>query len=117
MAFLNDCSFIGNIGKDVEVKTFEGGGKVGNTSLAVTKQWKDKEGAKKEKTTWLNIEFPAHLVDGAAQFVTKGRQIHIKGELEIRDYDKDGVKHYAHSIRVDGYQLLGPKPEGASSEA
>lgn len=117
MAFLNSCSFIGNIGKDVEVKTFENGGKVGNTSLAITKQWKDKDGNKQEKTTWLNLEIPAHLVDSAAQYVKKGRQVHISGELDIRDYEKDGQKHYAHSIRVDGYQLLGAKPEGASAEA
>ncbi len=116
MAHLNQCSFIGNLGKDVEPKTFEGGGKVGNSSLAVTKKWKDKEGATKERTTWLNLEFPSHLVDTAVQYAKKGRQVHINGELEIRDYEKDGQKHYAHSIRVDGFQLLGPNPESGKSE-
>lgn len=117
MAFLNDCNFIGNIGKDMEVKTFEDGGKVGNSSLALTAKWNDKEGNKQEKTTWLNLEFPAEKVENAAKWVKKGRQIHIKGELSIREYEKEGVKHFAHSIRVRDYQLLGPKPEEAGAEA
>jgi len=111
MAYRNSCSFIGNIGGDVEVKTFADGGKIGNSSMAVTKRWKTQEGEKKDKTTWINLTFPTHLVENAASFVKKGRQVFVEGELETREYEKEGQKHQAFSVRVDNYQLLGSKPE------
>ena len=113
MAYRNSCQFIGNIGRDLEVKTFDNG-KLGNSSMALTKKWK-KEGVSQEKTTWVNLTFPGHLVDTAAAFIKKGRQVFIEGELETREYEKDGVKHTAFSVRVDNYQLLGSKPEGSTA--
>ena len=113
MAYRNSCTFIGNVGKDVEVKVFPDGGKVGNSSMAVTKKWK-KDGVEQSKTTWLNLTFPSHLVETAAKYVKTGRQLFVEGELETREYDKDGQKHLALAIRVDNYQLLGSKPEGAA---
>ena len=113
MAYLNRVELIGNIGKDVEVKTFENGGSLGRTSIAVTKRWKKDDGSKGEKTTWFNLTFPSHIVANAAKLVTKGRQILVTGELEIREYEKDGQKHQATEVRVEDYQLLDPKPESA----
>ena len=115
MAYRNACQFIGNIGKNVEVKTFPDGGKVGNSSMAVTKKWK-KDGVEQSKTTWINLSFPSHLVETAAKYVKTGRQVFVEGELETREYEKDGHKIPAFSIRVDNYQLLGSKPEGAEAE-
>lgn len=111
MAYLNRFECVGNIGRDIEVRVFpESGTRIGRTSIALTKVWKKKDGTKGDKTTWVNIAFPEHLVENAEKFVTKGRQVFIEGELDIREYDKDGVKHFAHEIRVESFQLLGQRP-------
>ena len=117
MAYRNQCSFLGNIGKDVDVKTFENGGKLGNTSLAITKKFKDKNDQLQEKTTWINLTFPASMVDNAVKLVTKGKQVIVDGELETREYEKEGVKHSTFSIRVTGFQLLGAKKPGEADGA
>jgi len=112
MAYLNDCRFIGHTGQDMKVVNFPDGGKVGNCTLAITKKWK-KEGVLQEKTTWLDLSFPAHIVDTAANLITKGRHLLVEGELETREYEKDGVKMKAFGIRVGNFQLLDKKPEEA----
>ena len=116
MAYRNKCSFIGNVGRDIEIKVF-GNGKLGNTSLAVTKKWKDAQGAKQERTTWLNLTVPAHILENAQKFMTKGKQVIVDGELELREYEKDGVKHTAVSVRVVDFQLTGSKPVDNAADA
>lgn len=113
MAYLNDNKFIGNIGKDVEVKTFDNEEKVGRTSLAVTKKFKKQDGSKGEKTIWLNLVFPSHLVENASKLVTKGRMVLIEAELDIREYEKDGAKQLFHEFRVENFQLLDKPKEDA----
>lgn len=116
MASLNRVQLIGNIGKDVELKTFSNSGdKVGKTSIAVTERFKKADGSKGEKTTWVNLDFPSHLLEHAQKLVTKGRQVLVEGKLEIRDYEQDGAKKTYVGVRVEDYQLL-DKPKGAGVE-
>lgn len=119
MAYLNSNQYIGNIGTGgVKVHTFEqSGDKIGRASLAVTKRWTKESGEKGERTTWIPLMFPSHLVENAAKFVTQGRQVFVEGELETREYEKDGQKHTAFEIRVSNYQLLGKKPEDSGDSA
>lgn len=111
MAFHNQVTLIGNIGKG-GVEVMEGAnGKWGRASVAVTKRWKKEDGEKGEKTTWINLVFPTHLLDNAVKLVTQGRQVFILGELDIREYEADGQKKTGVDIRVESYQLLGAKPD------
>jgi len=43
---------IGNLGKDPEVRSLEGGAKVANFSLATTESYKSKTGERVEQTEW-----------------------------------------------------------------
>ena len=55
MASLNKCEFIGNLGKDPDMKYTQDGAAVANISIACTETWKDQSGAKQEKTEWIRI--------------------------------------------------------------
>ena len=112
MAQVNKAFYIGNLTRDLEVKEFESGDKVGNTAVAVNESYKLKDGTKKETVTFINLEFPDFLVESASKMAKKGRLIHIEGKTKLREYEKDGHKHLAHSVRVEDYQMLDPKPAG-----
>lgn len=116
MAQVNKVFYIGNLTRDLEVKEFENSGsKVGNTAVAVNEIYKLKDGTKKETVTFINLEFPDHLVEHASRMAKKGRLIHIEGKTKLREYEKDGQKHLAHSVRVEDYQMLDPKPVETAS--
>lgn len=114
MASLNQCNFIGNLGRDVELKYLPSGDAVCSVSIAVSNKWKDKNtGEQKESTEWIPLEFFGKLAEIAGQYLKKGSSIHVTGRFSTRKYtDKDGVEKYATSIKVDQMQMLGGKQEG-----
>ena len=119
MASLNQCSFIGNLGADPEVRSLGNGGKVVNLRLACSETWKDKAtGEKKEQTEWHRITFFGKLAEIAGKYLVKGSQVYIEGSLRTRKYtDKDGVEKYATDIKADTMQMLGSKQQSAEQPA
>jgi len=86
--------------------------------LATTDKWKDKQsGEMREATEWHRLVFNGRLAEIAAQYLRKGSQIYVEGQIRTRKYtDKDGVEKYATDIRVDQMQMLGSRQgQGAPS--
>lgn len=114
---LNSCSFIGRLGHDPEAKTLPSGSNVTNFSIAVGSSWKDKDsGEKKERVEWVAVVIYGKLGEIAAQYLTKGKQVHIRGEMRTRKWqDKDGKDRYTTEVVADRMQMLGDKPAGESA--
>lgn len=117
MADLNWCGFIGRVGRDPELKYTQGGDAVCNASIAVGRRWKDKQsGEMKEQTTWVPLAFWGKLAELFGQYAKKGSQVRVNGEFSVRKYtDKDGMERTVTEIKVQDFQLLGGKPEGAGA--
>jgi len=76
MASLNVCSFTGRAGRDPEVRYFEDGKAVASLSLAVD-SWK-----RDEKPLWLPLKIWGKSAQVAADYIRKGTQFAVSGELE-----------------------------------
>lgn len=110
---LNQCNFIGRLGRDLELRTFPSGDQVANGTLAVGSKWKDRNsGEARESTEWVRLIFHGKSAEIAAQYLRKGSQIFVTGEMRTREYEQDGVKKYTTEIRVNNFQMLGQRPEG-----
>jgi single-strand DNA-binding protein len=120
MASVNKVILVGNLGRDPETRTFPSGDQICNVTLATTDKWKDKQsGEMREATEWHRLVFNGRLAEIAAQYLRKGSQIYVEGQIRTRKYtDKDGVEKYATDIRVDQMQMLGSRQgQGAPSGA
>ena len=120
MASLNEVTLIGNVGKDVEVKIFDNGGKIAKFSLATTESYKRKDGEKVENTSWHNVVIRSEpLVNIAQKYVGKGSSVCVKGKVYYRDYEKEGEKRKLTEIVLDPFQgqliLLGKKENNQQS--
>ena len=105
MASLNEVTLIGNVGKDVEVKKFDSGGKIAKFSLATTESYKRKDGEKVENTAWHNVVIRSEpLVNIAERYVGKGSSVCVKGKVYYREYEKEGEKRKLTEIVLDPYQ-------------
>ena len=114
MASLNLCQFIGRIGRDPEIKATAGGQTVANFSLAVDETYKDKSGQKVEKTEWISCTVWGKQADFVANYITKGRLVHVAGKWQTRKWqDKDGNDRYSTECIVNSVQGLDKRPEGA----
>lgn len=103
---LNQCQFIGNLGRDPEVRSFNNGGKVCTLNLAVTEKWRDKQsGERKEKTEWVRVAiYSDGLIGICEQYLRKGSKIFVQGKMETRKYtDQAGVEKYATEVAVRGF--------------
>lgn len=105
MASLNSCSFIGNLGKDPEIRTTQGGDKVANFSIACSEQWKDKAtGEKKEVTEWVNVVVWGALAGVVEAYLRKGSKVFISGKMKTRKWaDKDGKDRWSTEIVLQGF--------------
>jgi single-strand DNA-binding protein len=110
---LNSCSFIGRLGKDVEMRYMPSGEAFANFSIAVGEQWKDKQtGEKKEKTEWVNISCFGKLAEICGEYLKKGSKIYANGSMETRKYTgNDGVEKYATGIKLKDMQMLDSVPQ------
>lgn len=107
MAYLNRIMLIGNVGKAPEVRTFDGGNKVANFTLATTKRYTDRNGQLVDATTWHNIQVNGKIADVAEKYVQKGDPIYVEGELTARTYvDRNNVERVIYEVRASQLQLL-----------
>tara|TARA_B110000438_G_C15393441_1_gene470074 strand:+ start:57 stop:515 length:459 start_codon:yes stop_codon:yes gene_type:complete len=104
---LNKVLLIGRLGADPEIKQMVNGKSVARLSLATSNNWKDKNtGEKKEKTEWHRIViFNEGLVNVVQQYVKKGAQVYIEGELTTRKWkdEKAGIDKYSTEIVLQGF--------------
>lgn len=102
---INKVILIGHIGQDPEIRAFQSGDKVASFSLATSESWKDKaSGERKERTEWHKIVvFNQGLIKLCESYLAKGSKVYVEGQLETRNYDKDGVKHYTTEIVLRPY--------------
>lgn len=75
-----------------------------NFSLAVERNYqKDKNN---KKVDFINCEQLGKHVENLCQYVTKGKQILVEGELNIDNYEKDGEKRSFTKVKVDRLEFL-----------
>ena len=104
---LNKVLLIGRLGSDPEIKQMVNGKNVARLSLATSNTWKDKNtGEKKEKTEWHRVViFNEGLVNVVQQYVKKGAQVYIEGQLTTRKWkdEKSGLDRYSTEIVLQGF--------------
>ena len=104
---LNKVLLIGRLGADPEIKQMVNGKSVARLSLATSQSWKDKNtGEKKEKTEWHRIVvFNEGLVNVVQQYLKKGAQIYVEGQLSTRKWkdEKAGIEKYSTEIVLQGF--------------
>lgn len=96
-------TIIGNVGNDATIKDTNGN-KFASFSIAVNEGYKNKEGQKVEKTTWVNciLNNAAH---GAIPYIKKGGKIYVEGNLSVRKYKLDGSAETQIQISCNVSQL------------
>ena len=104
---LNKVLLIGRLGADPEIKQMVNGKSVARLSLATSQSWKDKNtGEKKEKTEWHRVVvFNEGLVNVVQQYLKKGAQIYVEGQISTRKWkdEQSGQDKYSTEIVIQGY--------------
>ena len=121
---LNKVQLIGRLGADPEIKQMVNGKNVARLSIATSQSWKDKStGERKEKTEWHRVViFNEGLVNVVQQYLKKGAQIYVEGQLSTRKWkdEQSGQDKYSTEIIIQGFNssltMLGGGGRGNQNE-
>lgn len=103
-ANINLVILTGRVGGEPETKKFNSGDEVAEFSLATSETW-TKNGERQQKTQWHRIKvFGEHSIKIVRQYVDKGDLIGVEGELQYRQWEKDGQKHTQAEVVVGPFR-------------
>lgn len=114
---INKVILVGNLGNDPEVRYLPSGGAVATLTVATSESWRDKAtGEQREKTEWHRVALFGKLAEVAREYLKKGSQVYIEGQLETRKWqDQSGQDRYTTQVVVKGFngvmQMLGGRSE------
>jgi len=100
---------VGNVGRDPELRYTQSGTAVCDFSVAVSRRWTDRQsGQQREKTTWFRVSAWRALAETASQYVHKGMQIMVAGEVDVSAYmGQDGEPRGSLDLAARDIQFLG----------
>jgi len=119
---VNKVILVGNLGQDPEVRYMPNGGAVANITLATSESWRDKQtGENKEITEWHRVVLFGKLAEVAGEYLRKGSQVYIEGQLRTRKWqDQGGQERYTTEVVVNvggTMQMLGGRQQGGNAPA
>ncbi|MBA2814108.1 single-stranded DNA-binding protein SSB1 [Candidatus Pantoea persica] len=117
---VNKVILVGNLGQDPEVRYMPNGGAVANITLATSESWRDKQtGENKEITEWHRVVLFGKLAEVAGEYLHKGSQVYIEGQLRTRKWqDQGGQDRYTTEVVVNvggTMQMLGSRQQGGAN--
>jgi len=108
---VNKVTLLGNLGRDPEISSTQGGTAVAKFSVATTSSRKDKDTQEWiEQTEWHNVVFFGNTVEVIRKYLQKGKQCYIEGTLRTSkwpDKENSNFTHYKTEIIGKELQLLG----------
>ena len=113
MADINQVVLIGRLTRDVELKYTNSGFAIANLSLAVNRRVK-KDDTWQEEGHFFNCVLIGKRAEALAQYLVKGKQIGIQGELKQNRWEQDGQPRSRVEIFVNDLQLLGGRTQDQS---
>ena len=111
MGSINQVVLVGRLTRDAELRYTNNGNAVANFSLAVNSrrrrddQWVD-------EAHFFDAVMFGRSAEAVSQYLTKGKQIGIEGELRQSRWEQDGQRRSKVEIFVRNLQLLGSRGDG-----
>lgn len=119
---VNKVILVGNLGNDPEIRYMPNGVAVANITLATSESWRDKHtGENKKITEWHSVVLFGKLAEVAGEYLRKGSQVYIEGQLRTRKWqDQGGQERYTTEVVVNvggTMQMLGGRQQGGNAPA
>ena len=114
---LNKVMLIGNLGDDVKMHYFEGGGCVGRFPIATSETYVSKQTNERiTNTEWHNIVVRNKGAEICEKYLSKGDKVYIEGRLKTRKWTDDkGNDRYSTEIQCNDFTFLSTKKESGTN--
>ncbi len=101
---------VGNLGRDPEMRYLPSGDPVVNFTIAVNRRRRGQDGNMQDETDWFRVNCFRRNAEIADQYLRKGSQVLVEGQLQIRQYTgNDGVERTSVEVNCDNFTMLGTR--------
>jgi single-strand DNA-binding protein len=108
----NVFSFTGTLGRDAEQRFTASGQAILNLNVACNVGYGDKR-----QTMWIRVARFGKQAEGSfIDYLKKGQQVFISGELSQREYEQDGVKRTSLELNANVIDLVGGQQPRQSTQ-
>jgi len=110
---MNVYTFTGRLARDAEVRHTQSGTAVCSFTAAV-----DVGYGERKFTNWIRCQLWGKRAEGGLpQYLTKGAQVAVSGELLVREYqDREGNNRTSVEVKVREIDLIGGKRDAQASD-
>lgn len=116
MANLNKVMLMGNLTRDIELRTLPSGQSVGAFAIAINRNWTGQDGEKREEVTFVDCDAWGKTAEIMAKYLSKGRPVFVEGRLRQDTWDdkETGQKRSKMKVVVESFQFIDSKAGGGS---
>ena len=115
MADINQVVLVGRLTRDVELKYTNTGLAIANLSLAVNRRAK-KDDTWQDEVSFFNCVLIGKRAEALAQYLVKGKQLAVQGELRQNRWEQGGQPRSRVEIFLNDIQLLGGRYQEQGQE-
>jgi len=114
MNSLNKAQILGNLTRDPELRSTNGGQSICVIGVATNRVWTDTTGIKHDEAEFHTVVCWGKLAEICGQRLKKGNRVFFEGRIKTRNWeDESGQKHYRTEIIADDMIILtSNKPSG-----
>lgn len=110
------CIIVGNLGRDPEMRYTPDGTPVTSFTVAVSRRWTGRDGGDGEKTWWFKVTCWRKLAETTNQYLKKGRQVMVVGEVEASAWTgQDGQPRATLELTAREVKFLGTRDDSGGS--
>lgn len=115
MANYNKVILMGNLTREPELRVTPSGHSICKFGLAVNRVFTDREGNKREETTFVDIDAFGKQAEVISKYMTKGRALMVEGRLKLDQWETNtGEKRSKLGVVLEQFQFIGGRGEGGS---
>lgn len=112
---MNKVVLIGNLTRDPELQTTNGGVSVCRFSLAVTRRFANADGER--DADFINITVWRNQAENCHKYLKKGSKCAVVGRIQTSSYDApDGSKRYTTDVVADEVEFIGSRSNGEGTD-
>ena len=112
------CMIVGNLGRDPEMRYTPDGKPVTTFSVAVSRRYTGADGSPVEKTWWFKVTCWQKLAETTNQYLKKGRQVMVVGEIDASAWtDPEGKPRASLELTARDVRFLGGSRDEAGGDA
>lgn len=112
---VNVAVVVGRLTKDTEYRTFQSGSSVCTFSVAVNRRVKRGDNWEDEPN-YIEVQLYGKSAENLRQYLTKGRQVSVNGELRQQSWEQNGQKRSKLIIVAGNVQLLSSPSANGQTE-